>query len=339
MSFPDNPLLKAASKGDIAAVRTLIEQGADLNIQDENGWTPLHATMLSMHTGSGCDYPERVACAKALLEAGADPTLRLFDKLDVMHNAVVHRVSELVRLLKDRGMEILPSCSLLDLIDSWPRSMFRDAIGECREILQMILEEQPDLDQRTDDEHQRTALHIACGRGNHAAIEDLLAAGADPNDEDANGDTPLSYLANFAWRSQTDCLFSIYMLIRCGADLDRCGNGPDSDTALNWLIKYGGNRVFVVTLLLESGADPNKPNAQGETPLIHAAASDRLDLVQTLLIFGAEPELRDVQGLMALDHARKGENLQLIDVLEKNSGPSPAVTPVEKVFSLRYVAG
>jgi ankyrin repeat protein len=236
-------------------------------------------------------------------------------------------------------VNILPSCSLLEFIDRWPRGLFFEAVDECKEILRMLLEEEPDLNQRSDDEHQRTALLVACGRGNHAAIEILLAAGADPGCTDSQGSGPLQYLTNYAWRSQTDCLFSIYMLIRCRADIDCMGQGPEAETPLSWLCMYGGNRLHVVTLLLESGADPNKPNHKGETPLIHAARSDRPDLLQTLLMFGANPDRRDQRGMTALDHARKKDRKEAVQVLEKNSGESRtrAVQVMEKPFELRLL--
>ncbi|WP_029912000.1 ankyrin repeat domain-containing protein [Pelobacter seleniigenes] len=334
MPFLTCPLLKAASAGDVETLITLIEQGSDVNVQDENGWSPLHATMLGMHFGSGRNYPDQVTCARLLLEAGADPALKVFGKCDVMNLAVTNRVAALVAMLKERGMKILPSCSLLEFIEGWPREWDRRIVEECREVLQMMLQESPDINEKTEDDRSLTALHIACSRGHHAAINDLLAAGADPNICDNDGDSPLAYLANFAWRSRTDCLESIRALIRCGADLNLCGNGGHSETALSWLVKYGGNRLYVITLLLESGADPNRANSKGETPLMFAAQSDRADVLQTLMMFGADSELRDEQGMTALAHARNNNRQQAVEVLEKNIGASRSVIKVE-VFSLR----
>ena len=35
-----HPLLQAASEGDLDAIDSLLDEGADVNYQNENGWTP-----------------------------------------------------------------------------------------------------------------------------------------------------------------------------------------------------------------------------------------------------------------------------------------------------------
>jgi uncharacterized protein len=325
------------AKEALEAVQTLIEQGADLEFRDDCGRTPLHAIFTRMQIGAGKWYPEEIACAKALLSAGADP--KALDKWghDVMHYAVSRHCSEFVRILRDSGLKILDSYTLLELIDSWPRGVFSSVVEECADILRMVLEEQPDLNQHASEKPQRTALLIACGRGHHSAIEILLSAGADPCCKDSEGSGPLVYLTNYAWRSQTDCWFTIYLLIKFGADVNNLGHGSEEETALGWLTKYGGNHMYNVALLLESGADPNLPNNQGKTPLILATLSDRVDLIQTLLMFGADPNLKDHKGMTALDHAKQENYQQAMLVLEKNSGEElgRAVRVMEKPFQLR----
>lgn len=61
----DVALHEAAGRCDTNEVRRLISEGADLNAQDGQGMTALHAAAYG-----GC-----VETVRALLEAGADPTL------------------------------------------------------------------------------------------------------------------------------------------------------------------------------------------------------------------------------------------------------------------------
>ena len=314
------PLIDAVLAGDLEAVQILIAQGVDLEVCDEDGRTPLHAVIFQFR-GRGCDHPELMACVKALLDAGADPlAIHVSNYRNIMHYAVIRHDSELVKVLKSHGMKILSSCSLVEFIKSCANSYFRSEIKQYLVILDLLLDEQPDLNQTTDDEHQRTALHLACRQGQHGAIESLLQAGCDPQYVDSRGCAPLVDLVNYAWRSQTDCVFSVFAFVRCGADVNNLGTEPDAETLLNCLVAYGGNRLCVVTLLLESGADPNKPNHKGETPLIHAAESNRSDLIQVLLMFGAKVYQVDDKGLTALDHARNSNQQDAIAVLERNSG-------------------
>lgn len=52
----------AAFKGDLEEVKKLLEAGADINIVDAKGWTPLHDAVIQGHT----------AIVKLLIAAGAN---------------------------------------------------------------------------------------------------------------------------------------------------------------------------------------------------------------------------------------------------------------------------
>jgi ankyrin repeat protein len=59
----DDELFVAALIGDLIKVQTLLENGANPNTKDNNGWTPLHWAAFK-------DYVDVV---RVLLERGADP--------------------------------------------------------------------------------------------------------------------------------------------------------------------------------------------------------------------------------------------------------------------------
>jgi len=250
-----------------------------------------------------------------LIDSGADFSVTDKFSQNAMYHAVTRGGAEMVSVLKHSGQSILPSCSLLELLSHRPRHPIRDQKQGYKQVLKLLLEESPSLEEKTNDNNPKTALHIACKNGFSNEIEILLMAGANPNSKDNNGEAPLAYITNYAWRAHIDCLFVIYHLIKCGADLDNLGNNKDSETALAWATMYGGNTLTVVTHLLESGADPNKENHRGETPLIHAARSDRADIVQILLYFGANLDDKDSKGKMALDYAIEKKRGEVVKVL------------------------
>ena len=70
-----------------------------------------------------------------------------------------------------------------------------------------------------------------------------------------------------------------------------------------------------VQLLLEKGADINKVDNDGATPLISAAMSGHKDVVELLLAAGADKSVEDNWGT-ALDAARESGHAEVAALLE-----------------------
>lgn len=124
-------------------------------------------------------------------------------------------------------------------------------------------------------EEPGSPLADAAHRGDIAAIRALIARGADPNGYDATGNTPLHWAA------------------RGGHPLGphRCaGEAP--------------NRVEVVSVLIDLGADPNALDhrasipggSSGWTPLHMALHHEQFATAAKLLARGADPGIRTKQG-------------------------------------------
>jgi len=305
-------LKKILSSNDITGLKTAIELGLDMNEAMHPAFPAQPVLYFCNNSRHGSAAGEML---QLLIDAGADLSVRDKFSHNAMYYAVTRGCSEMVNVLKLNGQSILPSCSLLELLAHRPRHPILDQKQGYKQVLKLLLEESPFLEEKTNDNNPKTALHIACKNGFSNEIEILLMAGANPNSKDNNGEAPLAYITNYAWRAHIDCLFAIYYLIKCGADLDNLGNNEDSETALAWATMYGGNTLTVVTHLLESGANPNKENHRGESPLIHAARSDRADIVQALLFFGANLDHKDSKGKTALDYAIENKRGEVVKIL------------------------
>lgn len=139
-----------------------------------------------------------------------------------------------------------------------------------------------------------------------AQVKSLLAQGANPNQVDALGNTPLHRVLHVS---------AARKLIEAGADVN--ARNQDGEAPLNvWLARGPDQRsvadvVADVRFLLENGADPNVPDREGNTPLHQALSMAydqggwdtdrnrannialRVGVVQELAQFGADVNARN----------------------------------------------
>jgi ankyrin repeat protein len=89
----ETQLLVAAGKGDNNAVKKLMDEGAEMNVRDPDGRTPLTEAVWGNH----------IATVKLLLDKGADPNARKTDGATPMSIAAGKGYKEIVELLKKAG--------------------------------------------------------------------------------------------------------------------------------------------------------------------------------------------------------------------------------------------
>ena len=112
-----------------------------------------------------------------------------------------------------------------------------------------------------------------------------------------DGFTPLHLAAFFG---RTD---AVAALLRHGAEVDAVGTGWMVGTALH--SAAAARHPEIVGLLLDAGADPDRRQATGWTPLHSAAHNGDADSVERLLTHGARVGLTDDEGRTAEAHARE----------------------------------
>lgn len=176
-----------------------------------------------------------------------------------------------------------------------------------------LIEKGADLEAR--DSQGRTALLLAVA-GNHVEMaRALLAAGASPNTQAANRDTPW-LLAGASGR--TDIIAAMLPL------------KPD----LRLRNRYGGNalipaceraHVETVKLLLTSGIDVNHVNDLGWTCLLEIVilgdgGPRHQEVARLVLAAGADPNLADRDGLTPLAHARARGQAAVAELIEQAGG-------------------
>lgn len=175
-----------------------------------------------------------------------------------------------------------------------------------------------------------TALFVAAQRGRSALARVLLEDGADAALADRNGRTPLHEAALRGDRSV------VGVLLAGGAPADVADDA--GKTPLHAILQYFAECGFMrpynrveerslveaeetARLLLLKGADPNRGDNAGETP-IHLLARSRFpELVPMLRSAGAVFDQRCANGRSPLDVAQSQGFAPMIRVLEAQSGP------------------
>lgn len=120
--FERTPLFWAARKGNLPAVKALVELGADVNAKDMAGWTPLHVAASRGHK----------EVLQFLLERGAAPNARTNFGWTPVYTAARYDHPTEVRLLIERGVEL----NIADLDGRTPLTISRNfKAGEPEKLL------------------------------------------------------------------------------------------------------------------------------------------------------------------------------------------------------------
>ena len=297
-------ITEAAIIGSAPIIDALLKAGADPNFRTPNEETPLMAAARS----------GKVDAAKALLDARADINAKEnWGGQTALMWAAAQSQPDMVKFLAAKLVESKLGANLNDhgKINQWERKIIQEP--------------------RPKDMNKGgfTALHYAAREGCAACVQNLLAAGADPDSEDPDRETPL-LLALLNLHFDTAAV-----LVKGGADLDKWdlfGRSPVYMAADVSTLPLKGNGAMAVIpspdkltavdigrTMLERGANPNiqmkrRPPyrdvpqdrggdtmlAQGATPLLRAARGGDDKFTALLLEYKALVDLPSKEGITPL---------------------------------------
>src|SRR5690606_36233598 len=249
-------LADAAMNRDMAAVRALLERGADPNALGTYGTPALHWVV----------RVSDVATASLLLDAGADPNLMNEHGVAPLHLAIENGDRVMVERLLAAGAD--PDQP--DRTGETP--LFLAArIGDPL-IAAALIARGATVDAR-DPEYRQTPLMVAAREGHADVVELLLGHGADVNAQTRTGETP-----RFRLPSENAGSKGVGIIRGGWPERGMRYPIPGAKTPLLYATREG--YLSVTRLLVDAGADLEQADANGVTPLLNAIINASLAAVQ-----------------------------------------------------------
>ena len=245
-------IARAVISGDVKSVKKLLKEGADPNVRDEKGRTPLHHAVKD----------GRLDIVKLLVESGADVNAPDNYGLTPLHYAVDYGYEKLIEFLLRHGAD--PNAK-----DNGGYTPLHISAFEGHPSF-------PVVPLGSDSEQPETYMREA---------KLLIKSGADVNMKDKGGRTPLHAAVS------NNRIDFVRLLLESGADPNaKCKHlyiAPDGGllpasevTPLHIAANEGYEDL--VKLLLESGADPTARDSLGRTPAEVAEWSGHRDMARLI---------------------------------------------------------
>jgi len=307
----EEPILKfgkAVEDGDLDVVQKMLGEGVDPNTRVPGAWlnyTPLFLAVTE----------NRIEVTRALLKAGADPSIEDGNGDPVMVLAAHRDRVAHARLLIEHGISI----------DSKNHrgitALMRGAPYEKGPDVQTLVDLGANLD--LPDPQGNTGLMIAAQAGNLAAMEVLIAAGAKLDLRNKAGETALILTAGRDAYDDKDNAIrqAVQLLIKGGADINlRDASGR---SALMRAIKAWRGKPEMIEVLLAAGPDVRFRDEEGRDALFLAVSTEERKIhVARLLELGADLKTTDNEGVdLLMLAAGNTDPAQVRDFIERGLSP------------------
>jgi ankyrin repeat protein/superfamily II DNA or RNA helicase len=257
---PSRELFEACERGDVELVEVLLDEGANPNVKDERGWTPLHYVALSGVEKIAMLLVSRKAEVNAKDNEGKTP----------LHYAAENHQTSIVDVLVSAGADP----NIKDNLGRTPLHYAVLALQNVKDydtrVIRALLGAAADPNARDDE--GRTPLHYAAALNWLSAIDVLHEHGADVNAQDKQGRTPLHIAV------MEGNVYAAIVLLGCKAD----PNARDAEgrTPLHYAVQRGDLRI--VERLVKARADVNAQDNLGVTPLDLARKSGYQQIAELL---------------------------------------------------------
>ncbi|KAM6963017.1 CARD- and ANK-domain containing inflammasome adapter protein [Aplochiton taeniatus] len=249
-------LFSAVRKNQDAVISALIDSGADVNVCDKQGYTPLLLAAELGHTDA----------FRALVSKQAPVNSTLPDLSSALHLAVQRGSGPITQLLLEKG---------LDPNTAGPKAhtpLHLAAQHNRSALVELLIRAGAQVNGVAQD--GLTPLHIASKQGHAEMVTLLLQGHADPGMRDRQGRTALHWAVSTQEESPI-----VGLLLSAGANPNI--TDKEKKSALHLAAMEG--RVDAVTSLLSRKAKGGAKDMDGSTPLHYAAANGHAKVAAALL--------------------------------------------------------
>jgi ankyrin repeat protein len=324
----NTPLMVKAKKGKFHSCRELIKNGANPNVTNRIGCTPLH---LAIPSGS-------LKTVKVLLDAGARVNGGKFNDIS---NAIKYGKYEIAKLLVDyvdspvyvwidlfellaEGQDELIVC-LIKKGKTFRETLLHAAVEKNSvEVVEALIKAGANMDS-VRDKYGDSPLDIAIRLGLTDIVEMMIEAGALPNERSYAiaklywpGLISLQTILKNDFSYTTDYSFDYDNAVVKG-NLSYLENdykiGVREFDCLEVAANY--DHLKIIEFLIKAGDHVNDRYYKGRTALIHAVMNGRFQAAKLLIQHGADPNIKDKFGFDAMFYAKKywPDDVELIHLL------------------------
>ena len=287
----ETPIFSAVKNNDPSVIKMLVDLGANIQVRDNLGSTPLH---IAVRWGSA-------KSAKELMALGVDINAQNVSGKSPLGEAALSGKFNMATMLLENGAS--PNTS-----DSAGRTILMDAIrGQNTELIELLLKYK--ANPQIQEVNGRNAYHEAALTSNKDIIALILRAGGNPLSRDKAGNTPFS----LSLKSGDAVMRAVLGKNRNIADTD--GNTP-----IHIVVK-NNCPVRTLSMLINAGYPCDIRNAAGYTPLGIAIENDNRECAAVLLENGANPfTMIDNRGKSPISIAFDKKDDELLASIAKFAG-------------------
>uniref|UniRef100_A0A672L4G7 Ankyrin repeat domain 28 n=1 Tax=Sinocyclocheilus grahami TaxID=75366 RepID=A0A672L4G7_SINGR len=360
------PLHAAAYLGDAEIIELLVLSGARVNAKDNKWLTPLHRAVASCSEEA----------VQVLLKHSADVNARDKNWQTPLHVAASHKAvrcaEALVPLLSNVNVSDRAGRTALHHAAFSGHLEVRPSVFHCLQISRCTISARPKCDTfiKEPNAYGNSALHLACFNGQDVVVSELMEAGADVNQVNEKGFSPLHFTA--ASRQGALCL---ELLIANGANINskvkihttsrllhhnmsvndfKVPLSPKNENVM--FSRAAGFNLDLTALhyaaancnyqcvfaLVGSGASVNERDIRGCGPLHYTAAADSDGkCLEYLLRNDANPALRDKDGYSAVHYTSAYGHrvcLELVSLMDTSASSILHDTDVQPPISPLHLA-